>query len=692
MTFNESLRSNLLPINVVEPHHQFSFSTKKDYGPYALGQSDFSPEMREAFAGSMLPQHLYTHFGPDEGGELTLPISLHQNSRLRRHYIHHLLTEAFIRQGLVLANGFVREINLFLPSRQADSSFRVFESFRLKLEHNDWSDGPLLQISYHGISKVLRESMLELEDDHQKHVSRVLYRGKIYSYIHMPDAARYNLQEVYPLLSNKLGMLLQPNAPARRTTNVYHQQHQKITDFALEHLTLPAVRRVLHIDTHAWVQPPEKNLFQVSRISNQLLLGEPPHVSVYSPKVSLGMHGPFSLPKHKEVKFFAIFGEKDRDTANELFKALNNFEGKGVNGWIPGKEKSLYDYVRLRFTPEHDLSLRFQSTETLLAELQRHLDQVPLNHHKSRYVAFYLSPVSETSESVKDKMLYYALKEMLLKYQVSVQVIDRAKIRKPAFRRYYIHNIAPAVLAKAGGIPWQLQNTHKEELIVGVGAFRSQASGVQYIGSAFSFNCNGSMRQFNCITKNELFVLAGDIKEYILQHLKEFGRPQRLIIHYYKTMSDKNLKPITDMLYRLNLGDLPVFILSMSKTLSEDYILFDHSFQGLLPKSGTIAQIRKNEYLLFNNTRYENSNNNIESYYYPLRLRVSCSQPVLLDNKATVKTLIDQVYQFSRVYWKSVKQQNLPVTVSYPAMLAEIYSHFKDPHLNEFARTNLWFL
>lgn len=157
-------------------------------------------------------------------------------------------------------------------------------------------------------------------------------------------------------------------------------------------------------------------------------------------------------------------------------------------------------------------------------------------------------------------------------------------------------------------------------------------------------------------------------------------------------MSNKDLKPITDMLYRLKLGDLPVFILSMSKTLSEDYILFDHSFQGLLPKSGTIAQIRKNEYLLFNNTRYENSNNNIESYYYPLRLRVSCSQRVLLDNKATVKTLIDQVYQFSRVYWKSVKQQNLPVTVSYPAMLAEIYSHFKDPHLNEFARTNLWFL
>jgi hypothetical protein len=57
-----------------------------------------------------------------------------------------------------------------------------------------------------------------------------------------------------------------------------------------------------------------------------------------------------------------------------------------------------------------------------------------------------------------------------------------------------------------------------------------------------------------------------------------------------------------------------------------------------------------------------------------------------------VKKLIDQVYQFSRMYWKSVSQQNLPVTTKYPEMVAEIYPHFEGGRLYDFGKKNLWFL
>lgn len=51
-----------------------------------------------------------------------------------------------------------------------------------------------------------------------------------------------------------------------------------------------------------------------------------------------------------------------------------------------------------------------------------------------------------------------------------------------------------------------------------------------------------------------------------------------------------------------------------------------------------------------------------------------------------------QIYKFSRMYWKSVKQQNLPITIKYPEMVAEIVPHFEDDYLPEFGRRNLWFL
>jgi hypothetical protein len=50
------------------------------------------------------------------------------------------------------------------------------------------------------------------------------------------------------------------------------------------------------------------------------------------------------------------------------------------------------------------------------------------------------------------------------------------------------------------------------------------------------------------------------------------------------------------------------------------------------------------------------------------------------------------VYQFSGIYWKSVKQQNLPVTVKYPEMVAKIFPHFDGNEIPDFGKDNLWFL
>lgn len=73
-------------------------------------------------------------------------------------------------------------------------------------------------------------------------------------------------------------------------------------------------------------------------------------------------------------------------------------------------------------------------------------------------------------------------------------------------------------------------------------------------------------------------------------------------------------------------------------------------------------------------------------------LRISC--PYYDDDidEGTIRDLIDQVYQFSRIYWKSVKQQNLPVTIKYPEMVAEIAPHFNGENIPDHVQDSLWFL
>lgn len=56
-----------------------------------------------------------------------------------------------------------------------------------------------------------------------------------------------------------------------------------------------------------------------------------------------------------------------------------------------------------------------------------------------------------------------------------------------------------------------------------------------------------------------------------------------------------------------------------------------------------------------------------------------------------VLELLTQVYQFSRLYWKSLRQQNVPLTIKYPEMVAQIAPRFYNGVPDD-AKDALWFL
>lgn len=79
-------------------------------------------------------------------------------------------------------------------------------------------------------------------------------------------------------------------------------------------------------------------------------------------------------------------------------------------------------------------------------------------------------------------------------------------------------------------------------------------------------------------------------------------------------------------------------------------------------------------------------------YQFPVKIKMTSTDLELLKDPKLIDLLIDQVYQFSRMYWKSVSQQNLPVTIKYPEMVAEIFPYFQHGRLSDYGRENLWFL
>ena len=111
-----------------------------------------------------------------------------------------------------------------------------------------------------------------------------------------------------------------------------------------------------------------------------------------------------------------------------------------------------------------------------------------------------------------------------------------------------------------------------------------------------------------------------------------------------------------------------------------------------MPYSGTYIPIGRNKYLLFNSSRYHDQYFSLrEGTPFPIKLSIDCTDKLQLNKQDIINELIAQVYSFSRLYWKSLSQQSLPVTVSYPALIAETAPHFKNGIPAEGAN-KLWFL
>ena len=158
-------------------------------------------------------------------------------------------------------------------------------------------------------------------------------------------------------------------------------------------------------------------------------------------------------------------------------------------------------------------------------------------------------------------------------------------------------------------------------------------------------------------------------------------------------MSEDEVELIEKALYDIDV-DIPIFVVTINKTESEDIVLFDDGFAEKMPYSGRFVNLGNHSYLLCNNTRYEDDNNsNIEGFPFPVKLKIKCPNDDFQLNQKTVTGLIEQVYQFSRIYWKSVRQQNLPVTIKYPEMVAQIAPHFTNGIIPvNIGKDNLWFL
>ena len=298
------------------------------------------------------------------------------------------------------------------------------------------------------------------------------------------------------------------------------------------------------------------------------------------------------------------------------------------------------------------------------------------------------------------------IKETLISKEITVQGIYEKRIDDENSLQYHFTNIYSALLAKIGGIPWTFKSANPENLIIGVGAYCSKRIGKRYIGCAFNFHGNGVFSEYSCTNENDTTMLVKKIRDAVVRYITSHNQnctgddiklPKMIVIHFYKKLSKKDWSPILRMLKEIRYN-IPIVVVTINKTETKDIIAFDNEVADKMPLSGTYIKVDKNTYLVYNNSKYNqeefDKNKGRKLYRYPIKIHLESNDINVLQDKHNVNEIIKQVHQLSRINWKTVDTQNLPITVTYPEYLARYIPYFTNDEIpnKQFSCHNLWFL
>jgi len=678
---SSSLSLNVIPLNLPEESKRFSFYKKR---PETFETVPLNPREMPANLRDIYKEPLYTDFATHNDADMTVAVQFKQSPAFAKHYLNYRILNWFDGKARLRGRDFIRNIDLyFIDQEKPSDKIAVFDHFTVRGSYGRLTDGFELTVMYSGQRNISLTPVYDYNGP-TTDLNYVAYDGGVCRYDELMQQNNVDRSVVYPVINPDIAQTLGLPKPKWKKINKLKRHTDKIDWFYDRYIAHKDFRKEFHPSDEGFLRPAMERVGRIDPGSANLRFGN--GTTDRNPYSGIKNGGPYQPPKRSHIELFFILAEKDtKRLGNTLYTYLK--EGKGN---MPGLRA--FARMPLNLSKEH---IMFSNVDNPLPEIREKLQNRRFNED-IQYGAIYISPIHKDDPDPGKHRVYYLLKEELLKYNVTSQMIHEDSIGADGFG-YYLPNISSAMIAKLGGIPWSLEEKKKHELVIGVGAYKPAALRKRYLGSAFCFTNSGEFRGFNSFTEDDHIMLAGSFQKAILRFRRENEGIERLVIHFYKKMNREEARVIKKVLKELKL-DIPVVVLTIHKTGSSDLVLTDRNKPHRLPLSGTWMRSGRNQYLLCNNTRFDKPDDKIRSHPFPIKVYIDFatengpSPNESLEDSEWVEDLLEQVYQFSRLNWQTISIKSLPVTVAYPEMVAQKFPYFEGMTLPEFGKHNFWFL
>lgn len=624
---------------------------------------------------------------------------------------------------LCVEHGFVNELIVYKPLddkfQEHLPSVRTYNTFVLTVSNGLFGNRHELVVSYEGLMYIYQTPLARIPNFTDLSIKRVLIDGIILDYRHHKNVIDNYLEKAYPVvnkqLKDQLNLKYNDNPTVQKTNsgNVDVNKDHKINNYVKKEMMISRfMKHFLHKDLlkkyglqigDNIIEINSNKIGQLEKEAADMIIRDSleNQIKTFNPAdFKKPANAPFlkGNENHLELRYLYIY-PNTIEGRNALKKMRNAFEGNLQS--IPNIQTALSQPVC--YMPTDDIP--YNSLDTCLDDINKALEGKVFETNKYRYVAIYISTINKDDTSDEHYQYTYArIKETLINRNISMQGIYQKRVDEYSFK-YHMSNIYAAILAKSGGAPWAISASYSEDLIIGVGAFKSGIIGKRYIGSAIMLDSNGIMKDSDCMQENDPNALAARIKEAIITFIREHKTtPKTIYIHFYKKMGRKQWEPIYKTLKNLE-EKTRIIVATIYKNSEHTLFAYDYSNgYAEMPKSGTYVYLGEDRhgrtsYLLFNNTKYDENfqltiYNIAKKLQMPMKIELECKNGDKDITKDECLTVIKQIYQLSRMNWGSVDQGVAPITVKYPEMIAKQVPFFKSTTIPnpDFGRKNLWFI
>lgn len=391
---------------------------------------------------------------------------------------------------------------------------------------------------------------------------------------------------------------------------------------------------------------------------------------------------------NKEILFVFIFEDRFKSFANELYLSLI---GKSNPGTFPGFEQMFG--VVLNTSNVRQIKIEGFSNDQLLSIVNK-VKVYQETEPNKKVIGIYIEDYATDKEDIVASNHYYFLKYNFIKNNLPLQVVNYRKLSEKNSLKWSTSNVALAMFAKMGGIPWVVKPSNNNCLILGVGSSHKRNEETGEITKYFAYTV--------CLDSSGLYktleVLADEASETnYLQKLtsnliklfndSKMSDYKTCVLHLPFKIKQNEISAISDAIKQVD----EIEFVAIKVNLDNKY--FGYSFHNtLVPYESSFVKLSRSEYLVwFEGLLYgkevvdKRLANPVHIQFLNLRSQKGFDE----------RKYLQDVLNLSGANWRGFNAKSIPISIYYSQIIAkysEAFEKIEGYQENSISNDNPWFL